>query len=359
MAFQPVHFQAPPQNFANESVFENAARQYEALNAPQMINQKMAQSEAKTFMDQLEAKHKQDEILANLKLKHAQALHYEQRGAGKGERQFAPSDLGKLFSERKAIVSEFGKDSPEAKMYDNAMKNFRSQKEPALSNLGKILAEQKNIEAQFGKDSPEAKAYGLAVQKATTDSKLRQSAVVAGDLEKTMNSFKPTDITRYSGIKGGADLLTEKTRAQLGKPSKEYLAYEEALVGAQTEAKEIRMFFGDSITPEASKHIYMLTNPSSLGVSPEVAAKKLEKSRSIIKKQIASRRKALQSTDAYIGEEEASVEQAIPQQEYSPIPQSMVRKKPSQQEIINTAKNRGISPEQVIQMLRSKGIEVE
>lgn len=150
MAFQQIHFQGPQET--NESIFENAARQYKGLNAPNMLEQEMmmnqhknqilgaeaqfapqneaekyAQMQSKSFMDQLEAKYKEEQLLKDLELKHAQALHHQAQASPEhAARQFAPTEAKKYMDEYKDAVKKHGPESFEAQFARAALENYKN-----------------------------------------------------------------------------------------------------------------------------------------------------------------------------------------------------------------------------------------
>ena len=154
----------------------------------------------------------------------------------------------------------------------------------------------------------------LAMQKITTDSKTRTGALQANNLVKTIDSSNLDALVRYSGPKGAAKLSWEVSKDLAGNPSKEYLEHKEAETAATLEAKEIRQFFGDSITPSVQEALKTLTNPSSPFLSQKTAKIQAEKARDVIRKQLKTLQGALKSTEPY-GEDAEKTKPVAPNED--------------------------------------------
>jgi hypothetical protein len=237
----------------------------------------------------------------------ARAQHYRDQASG---RTFAPSALGKLIQERNDLEAR-EPDSPLLAEYDRVIKAQGASKQYAPSSLGKLANELQQVEEGFlpGSNgsialSPEQQDelrnnYALQMQKAASDQTTRTTVLRGQNLLQSINASNIDDLTRYSGLKGSAKLKLEQAKDLNGKPSEEYLKYLEATQAAQLEAKELRQFFGDSITPEVQDAIYKMVNATSLTKSPEAAKRMIQKSRDTIKKQIKTFTSALESPEAY------------------------------------------------------------
>lgn len=139
----------------------------------------------------------------------------------------------------------------------------------------------------------------LEMVKQGSDAKTRDRALFAKNIEKTIDSTNLEDLTRYSGAKGAAQLKYQQGLDAIGLSDESYKKYEEAKTAADLEAKEIRQFFGDSITPFMNEQLKHLTNPTGLGTSPETAMRKMKKVRDTIKKQLGTYQGALKNADEY------------------------------------------------------------
>lgn len=215
----------------------------------------------------------------------------------------------------------------------------RGGRKYAPTNLGKLYQERDRIVAEFGEDSPQAESYNLAILKATSDVDARKRNLFATNLVQSINSASVDDLTRYSGPKGQAKLLAEKAKDALGNPSEDYMKYKEAQKAVALEAQELRQFLGTSITPQMDTALREMVDATGPLTSQETAKRMINKSRGIIKKQLGTYRKAVQSPSAYTGE--------LEEEAYSAPQQTG----PSESDIEFTARKYGMTPDQVRQQL--------
>ncbi len=174
MAFNTINFPAP-QN--QGGIFENAARQYQGMVTPNILNQQMQQgqqdlyqSQANNFIKDLEAQYKEQEILRDLELKHAQALHHKAQASPEhAARQFSPTEAAKHMNEYQDAVKKYGPDSFEAKFALSALKGYKNtygefaDKNEALSQIpgsyslkGQPAGEINKTRAEMRADIPKA-----------------------------------------------------------------------------------------------------------------------------------------------------------------------------------------------------------
>lgn len=236
----------------------------------------------------------------------AQTQHYQDQAAG---RTFAPSALGKLIQERNDIEARNPND-PMLAEYDRVIKSTGGSRF-APSGLGKLYTERQQVEEGYLPGSSGSiplnsqeqqellNRYDLQIQKHTTDSATRTTVLRGQNLLKSIDASNIDALTRYSGPKGALNLKMEQAKDLAGNPSKKYLQHLEAMQAVQLEAKELRQFFGDSITPEIQDAIYKMVNATSLTKSPEAAKRMIEKSRDTIRKQVKTFSGALKSIEAY------------------------------------------------------------
>lgn len=141
--------------------------------------------------------------------------------------------------------------------------------------------------------------YGLKVLKNTTDPKLRERVLYARNMEKTLDNLNVNDLTSYSGLKGAGELISDKAAALKGNPSERYTKYSEALTASKVLAKQVRQFYGDSITPSVQEDLAKLTNPTSWLQHPDVAKSQFNKFKSILNQEKGTFINGLESPDAY------------------------------------------------------------
>lgn len=248
-----------------------------------------------------------EQMQADLDLKRAQTAHALAQTEG---RTFAPTNLGKLIQERDAIAAKNPND-PLIAQYDKAIKGMGSGRQYAPSGLGKLYGELEQIQQGYlpgsngsveldpNEQQELIDRYNLQIQKHTTDSATRTTVLRGQNLLKSMTASNIDALVSYSGLEGGFNLKREQLNDAVGKPSEKYLQYLEAKQAVELEAKELRQFFGDSITPQTAEAIYKMTNATSLTRSPEAAKRMIQKSRDTIEKQIKTFSGALKSTEPY------------------------------------------------------------
>jgi hypothetical protein len=357
MAFQAIQFpsqinQQEPSYFERSQGMQKAEHMNdifgaEAQYAPQNEAQKYAQSQSKSFMDQLEAQYKEQQIISKLKLEHAEALHHAQQA--KGGNQYAPHDFEKLETYHDKQVAKYGAESEQAKRSKMAIEGYISSHGEgrfAPSMLGKMQNERDALAARLGPEHPDVKAYDLRLLKEQSDVDTRQRSLLASNLEKSMDALNSDDLTRYSGPGGQTQLAFEKAQDMItGKPSEEYKRYLEALVASEYETSELRQFFKESKDKEVRKHLAILSNPTSWGKSPAAAKSQLEKSRSIVRKQLHTFRGGITGTEEHLGtkgKEEALNKVEGAQKQYAPA---------TEEEIQHAMAEYGKSREEILRLM--------
>lgn len=322
MALQTFNFGAmntPVSDFSGLSnLFSNYYKGFEQAQTPRKLE---AERLRETLMNSIlgtQAKYAEPNAQANLQsqqlknqyygpLTEAQIQHYKDQASGK---TFAPSALGKLIQERNDLAAQ-NPDDPLLAEYDRVIKSQGSGRSYAPSALGKLSSELQQVEEGYLPGSngqitldPEQQQdlrnkYLLQMQKSTSDAQTRTAVLRGSNLLKSIDASNIDALTRYSGPAGASKLAIEKAKDLTGNPSKEYLEHLEALQAVELEAKELRQFFGDSITPTAADALYKMVNATSLTRSPEAAKRMIQKSRDTIKKQVKTFSSALDNPEAY------------------------------------------------------------
>lgn len=177
--------------------------------------------------------------------------------------------------------------------------------------LGKSIQEYEDVKAGYmpGTRTPLTDEqqefykgkYGLSVNKSTTDADTRKRNLYGRNVDVTLSKIDPQALTQYSGLAGAAKLLKERSAAQTGKASPEYKAYENSLTNAKLLAKQVRQFYGDSITPGVQEGLKQLTNPSTWLKSPEIAKQNYNSFVNTLKAEQKTYQQAMQSPDVYTG----------------------------------------------------------
>lgn len=198
------------------------------------------------------------------------------------------------------------------KLYDTADKRYST-------SMGKHGLEIQDIEEGFvpGTDrtvriqSENEKnkllnSYKLKIQKDTTDPKTRERVLFAKNIDKTIKSIDIDKLVKYAGAFGTIDKLSEQAKSFVGRESEEYRQYNENLVAVKLLAKQMRQFYGDSISPSVNEDLKTIANPSTWYNSPNVAKRTFERLVSILNQEEDTFREALTSISAYEKEAEAS-----------------------------------------------------
>ncbi len=318
MPLQTFNYAAiPPQvddwsNLGN--LFGNYYKGYEMGQTPQRLKQEQLAKDLQNKLLGEQAKYYGPKAEADIDLARQHADYYKSRGAnvGGGNGGYAPSNLGKLVQERESLA-EKDPNNPLIAEYDRVIKSQSGAKQFAPTGIGKLYNELQQVDEGYLPGSngaieldPEQQQelrnrYLMQIQKNTTDQPTRTTVLRGQNLLKSIDASNIDDLTRYSGLRGALSLKAEQTKDLTGNPSEEYLKYLEAQQAVKLEAKELRQFFGDSITPDAANALYDMVNATSLTKSPEAAKRMIEKSRATIKKQVDTFEKALHSSEAYGG----------------------------------------------------------
>lgn len=203
---------------------------------------------------------------AELMLKQAQAKNYNrlatEGGAGK---QYAPSSQAKLALDLNDIEDGYLPGS-------NRSVQLSPEDQERYRNLWK-----------------------MGQQKAVTDTDTRKRVNFATNIDKTLASFNPEDLVRYSGISGELEKKIEQGKALTGKESENYRKYEEALTAVEILAGQVRQFYGESIQPEMRRHLEELANPSTWKSSPKLALRKFNQMKRILESETETFKHALKN----------------------------------------------------------------
>lgn len=179
------------------------------------------------------------------------------------------------------------------------------------TGLGKLQQELVEVDAGFlpgsngsiplTKDQQNALRgqYELKIQKDVSDVDTRKRALFASNIDKTLDSINVKDLVQYGGLYGSVAKKIQEGKALTGRESQSYRDFQEALVGAKTLAKQVRQFYGDSITPQIQEQLASLTNPASWINNPKIAENNFNKFASILRKESATYKNAGKNTDEF------------------------------------------------------------
>ncbi len=173
----------------------------------------------------------------------------------------------------------------------------------ASTTLGKTEMEMADIINRKDLSTEEKRSmigrYELSRQKQISDSDSRKRALFASNVDKTLDQINPKDLTQYGGAKGVARLQVDKLKAAAGKETKEYSNYQKSLTGAKLLAKQIRQFYGDSITPQVQEQLSEMVNPATWANNPKIALDKFNQFKKILQSETGTYRSALKETKEF------------------------------------------------------------
>ena len=141
--------------------------------------------------------------------------------------------------------------------------------------------------------------YDLAIQKGTSDVSPRNKALLAANIDKTIDQIDPQVLFQYSGIPGQAKKLYAASAAALDHASPEHQAYLSNLAASKILAHQVRQFYGDSIQPQVTAALERITNPESWQYGPETAHKQFNTLVDILRNETGTYRGALKGTSEY------------------------------------------------------------
>ena len=152
--------------------------------------------------------------------------------------------------------------------------------------------------------SPDQQKYfvGMLENKSlkdSTDTKSREKALYASNIDKTIASFNVKDLTRFAGPVGAIKKKIEQGKALTQSESEDYQKYEKARTAVELLASQVRQFYGESIQPSVREHLEELSDPSSWSNNPKLAEQKFNQFRSILEKETQTYKNALRGPQEY------------------------------------------------------------
>jgi hypothetical protein len=211
----------------------------------------------------------------------------------------------KLHALKQQQLAEYQHHNREIEKYNLGPNGRKLGKQYAPTNLGKLYQERDQAVEVYGEGSPQANSYNLAIQKATTDPDTRKRTLFASNLEKTLKMIDTKTITQYSGPKGALQLKIDQAADLAGNPPERYLAYKDALGALGPAVGQVRQFLNDASSKEAAEKLEHMTNPSSLGSSPEAAERQLKSTLGIFANELQTYHGGLRSTREHTGHGES------------------------------------------------------
>jgi len=300
MAFQAIQFpsqinQQEPSYFERSQGIQRSEHMNDILGAeaqyaPQNEAQKYAQMQSKTFMDELEKKYKEDQILADLEYKHALALNQERMASGIGLSK-SGSIEGNSEKERRIRFNALGADGKAEILAHASPLNL-----DPLSLQHKLIVEGKSL-PEIYKEQGKEMSDAIKSHLPTSANRTQQKSQDAGAAE--------------------LDSLEEFASAGMAPYSRKFFGYSPSQIGealsGQNEDEQAMYLAGRALQPEiaaARSRIAGGSNAqqalehaqeSALGsskifealVSPSVFLKTQELIRRELKKALAARRSVI------------------------------------------------------------------
>ena len=191
-----------------------------------------------------------------------------------------------------------------------------TQDQRGETQQGKLLTESKDVADGFypgtGRkqqfESPKVQEfykdqYDLKNQKERSDSVTRNRSLYAGLIDTTFDNINVDKLVRYSGIEGTIDKYAARAQIAPEEEQKKYREYTEEQTKVLALAKQIRQFYGDSISPGNLKKLEEVTNPAKWSESPAVAKAQFEALKNIVKQETRLYRQALSSIAPFQNQE--------------------------------------------------------
>lgn len=343
MPFQPINFAniAPVGKPWARNFAENLRQGFEMGNLPQKLigqkeqqalmnalqNEKVQQAQAETPFAGQNAQNNASILQntanfapqmsqADIAYRMAQAKHAEQQASMPFGGQL--SGVAREAFGLELLKQQYGEDS---EVYKNALERYQADlrqsnvlndyrqrlggttEKRASTTLGKTEMEIEDIynRNDLSPEEKEAKIgrYVLQRQKQVSDADSRKRALFASNVDKTLDQINPKDLTQYGGAKGAVKLEVDKIKSATGKAPKEYKKYQEALTGSKLLAKQIRQFYGDSITPAVQEQLNEMVNPATWANNPDIALSKFNQFKKILQSETETYRSALKSTKEF------------------------------------------------------------
>ncbi len=141
--------------------------------------------------------------------------------------------------------------------------------------------------------------YNLQKQKVVSDTDARKKALFATNIDKTISNIDVDNLVQYGGLANNITKKIEEGKALTGNESESYDKYQKALTGAKLLAKQVRQFYGDSITPTIQEGLASLTDPATWRNNPRIAKLKFKQFTDILKSETQTYRDALRNTNVF------------------------------------------------------------
>ncbi len=346
MAIQFTDFsKAPLLDSPAKNIFENVLKGYQMEREPTKMKEEQSARELANQLRQLELEHKPKEyklsdeasVLANA-LNSKAMEHYEEkfkneqdyklaqienlkRGGGKSGLKLTGDIANYKLTHPDATdedITKFADRLLESKIQHTdsgtarSLKLNETQEERSQTQQGKLLSEAKDVNDGFvpgtGRtqkfDNPEIQnfyknQYDLKLQKERSDSVTRNRAIYAGLVDNTFDNINVDKLVQYGGVTGEIDKRLAQGQLVPEPDLVKYREYKEEVAKVQVLAKQIRQFYGDSISPGNLVKLEQISNPATWSESPKAAKAQFESFKKIVKQETGIYRGALASINAF------------------------------------------------------------
>lgn len=305
--FAQMRNQQEPQRFSSEQEGKELSNIFDRLRNKQ---------EPERFANQQEASKAGIELSKAQTEDYRSPFHQLGKFSGSGKDAIELETIKNVYGENSQTYKRAEKSYNDKSNMQNALVDYRSAltntaDKRAAAQLGKLGLEKNEVEEGYlpGSNrtiriSPEEQKqligrYDLQQQKISSDVDTRKRSLFASNIDKTLNSINVNDLTQYAGLSGKLEQKLEQGKAMTGDESKKYDAFQKALVGSQLLAKQVRQFYGDSITPQVQEKLGQLTNPSTWSNNPKIAKQNFEQFANILKKETETYRSSLKNTSEF------------------------------------------------------------
>jgi hypothetical protein len=180
-----------------------------------------------------------------------------------------------------------------------------------------VVAGAPPYKSPYGTAEKTAAQYNLKRTKENIPTQVLQRNLFATNIDKTLGNLNIDDLVSYAGLKGTGEYLLDLAKAQKGETPERLLKYNVAKTAVDTLTKQVRQFYGDSITPSVQAGLKQLTNPATWKNNPELAKAQFEKFSDILRKETQTYRDATKGSEVYQGDE-IPAENITPEEKNTP-----------------------------------------
>lgn len=346
MALQIIDYsRAPLLDAPGKTIFEDILKGYQIAKEPAKMQEEQSARQLANQLKKLDVEHKpkeyalndQHKSLTNAMLAKANEHYEEKFKLDKDYKTAQMNNIGKGGLKLTGDIANYKITHPEAtdedirKFADRLLESKinhtisgterantlnATQDQRGQTQQGKLLTEAKDVQDGFlpgtGRsqkfDNPELQQfyqdqYDLKLQKERSDSVTRNRAIYAGLVDNTFDNINVDKLVQYGGIEGEINKRLAQGQLVPEDEQKKYREYKEEQAKVQVLAKQIRQFYGDSISPGNLKKLEEISNPAKWSESPAAAKAQYEAFKKIVKQETGIYRGALKSIAPFQAEQ--------------------------------------------------------